>query len=134
VIGKVQDMEINNVLYNALMATLTGKTGFDQRMYVVHKEHTLGVISPELPGEVMVIEGLVLKGGADWMNGPVPVSEGDSIRPAMVADFKAFRVSPPTGFADIDLTTGVDWNAVSRAGAHRPPGGHVGRQYLHAGR
>jgi hypothetical protein len=60
--------------------------------YVVLNENTLGYLQD---GSMFmgVLAGSVIKGGHDWKNGPVAFNpEIDSVRPATLADFKAFRV------------------------------------------
>jgi hypothetical protein len=60
--------------------------------YVVMNENTLGYIFDTQPKTMGVLAGSVIKGGHDWKNGPVPIRDSDSIRPATKADFDVFRV------------------------------------------
>lgn len=62
--------------------------------YYVLNEHTLCYTicgSPELLG---VLAGSVIRGGHDWKNGPVSAGGSDTLRPATLEDFEAYRVSP----------------------------------------
>lgn len=62
--------------------------------YLVLNGHTLGY---RLGGSATLwpLAGSVLRGGHDPKNGPVAIMAGvDTIRPATLADFKAYRVSP----------------------------------------
>jgi hypothetical protein len=61
--------------------------------YVVMNEHTLGYIENARP-LMGVLAGSVLKGGHSWLNGPVSTF-GCVVRDANLADFEAYRVSPP---------------------------------------
>lgn len=69
-------------------------------IYVVKNEHTLGFL---LEGSKFmdVLDGSVLKGGHYWMNGPVAFVASD-LRPATLADFKEYRVSPGYWFNESD--------------------------------
>lgn len=64
--------------------------------YVVKDENTLGYLQAGSPS-MGVLRGSVLKGGHDWMNGPLSI-EGASIRPATKEDFEAYRVALPPDF------------------------------------
>lgn len=64
--------------------------------YVVMNENTLGYLQTG-SSSMGVLRGSVLKGGHDWMNGPVSV-EGASVRPATKEDFEAYRVALPADF------------------------------------
>jgi hypothetical protein len=69
--------------------------------YVVMNDNTLGFINPTLlPGQMGVLHGSVLKGGHNWLNGPVLIAPSDVLRPATLDDFKTFRVVPPPGFTN----------------------------------
>ncbi|MGO2147708.1 MULTISPECIES: hypothetical protein [Halomonas] len=61
--------------------------------YVVLNEHTLGYFLGPDRQLMMVLHGLVLKGGHDWKNGSVSIGPRDSVREATREDFVAFRVS-----------------------------------------
>lgn len=63
--------------------------------YVVMNENTLGYISSLDPQHMGVLHGSALRGGHDWMNGDVHISQSDVIRPATLVDFKSYRVAPP---------------------------------------
>jgi hypothetical protein len=62
--------------------------------YYVLNEHTLGYVYAAKPNSFNVLHGSVLKGGYDWKNGPVAITTLDNLRPATVADFEEYRVSP----------------------------------------
>lgn len=63
--------------------------------YVVKDEHTLGYITQPYPDLMGVLAGDIVNGGHDHKNGGVTVTPGaDNIRPATLADFARFRVSP----------------------------------------
>lgn len=63
--------------------------------YYVLNENTLGYVYAEQPNRMGVLAGSVLKGGHDWRNGPVAIMPGiDKLRPATLADFDEYRVSP----------------------------------------
>jgi hypothetical protein len=58
--------------------------------YVVVNENTLGYV---IPGNgVGVLAGSVLRGGADWKNGPISLNVSDKVRPAIREDFDSYRV------------------------------------------
>lgn len=61
--------------------------------YIVMNENTLGIV--HTPTSIGVLAGAVLKGGPNPMNGPVPFNPAiDRARPATLADFSEYRVSP----------------------------------------
>lgn len=61
--------------------------------YVVKNENTLCYRQEgsELLG---VLAGSVIRGGHDWKNGAVSVGPSDTLRPATLEDFDAYRVCP----------------------------------------
>lgn len=63
--------------------------------YVVKDEHTLGYIYEDYPQWMGVLHGSVLKGGHDWRNGNVFITDTCTIRPATPADFNEYRVTRP---------------------------------------
>lgn len=69
-------------------------------IYVVKNEHTLGYIQ-EGSKFMGVLHGSVLKGGHYWANGPVAFVVGD-LRPATLADFQEYRVSPGPYFNELN--------------------------------
>ncbi|STQ90055.1 hypothetical protein EV682_109115 [Iodobacter fluviatilis] len=66
--------------------------------YVVKDEHTLGYINDEYPGLMGVLFGSRLKGGHDWLNGPVHITSDTQVRSATKEDFETFRVVMPSDF------------------------------------
>jgi hypothetical protein len=62
--------------------------------YVVANENALGIIRDGWPNQMEVLSGSVIKGGPNPLHGPVPIGPLDLVRPATLADFEAFRVSP----------------------------------------
>lgn len=71
-----------------LVADLTKPT------YHVLNGHTLGYIYAQQPESFNVLHGSVVRGGHDWRNGPVAISQLDTLRPATLADFEDYRVCP----------------------------------------
>lgn len=67
--------------------------------YVVMNENTLGYIDSGRPDLLCILHGSVLKGGHNWVNGPVYLSPSDAIRDASAEDFREYRVCSPPGFA-----------------------------------
>ena len=68
---------------------------YPETKYLVVNENCLGyaddLTRPFLLG---VLQGSVARGGPDWKNGPVFVTEQDTVRPATLQDFEDYRVSP----------------------------------------
>lgn len=64
--------------------------------YFVLDENTLGYVNLNYPNLFGVLHGSVLKGGHDWKNGPVWITERDRsrMRDATLEDFEEYRVSP----------------------------------------
>jgi len=62
--------------------------------YVVMNENCVGYLF-DIQGylHVGILGSSIIKGGPNWKNGPVPVSEMDRIRAAKKADFEEFRVN-----------------------------------------
>lgn len=64
--------------------------------YVVLNEHTLGYIHSQQPNLMGVLHGSVIRGGHNWLNGPVTIIPSvDQVRAATLEDFEAYRVVPP---------------------------------------
>lgn len=59
--------------------------------YYVANENAL-VYATEVEGLYGVLAGKILRGGPNWMDGPINVSN-DNLRPATAADFDDYRVS-----------------------------------------
>lgn len=66
--------------------------------YIVKDENTLGYINDEHPNLMGVLFGSRLKGGHDWLNGPVLITSDTQVRPATKEDFETFRVVMPPDF------------------------------------
>lgn len=62
--------------------------------YYVKDGHTLGYIDDRQPHSFAVLAGKPQLGGHDSLRSPVQVSRLDALRPATLADFELFRVSP----------------------------------------
>lgn len=62
--------------------------------YYVKDGHTLGYIDDRQPNSFGVLAGKPQLGGHDSLQGYVQVSRLDVLRPATLADFEFFRVSP----------------------------------------
>ncbi len=61
--------------------------------YCVLNDLTLGYVLPQLPGSFQVLASRI--GGHDPMNGSVAIGlPSERLRPATLADFASFRVSP----------------------------------------
>ena len=67
--------------------------------YLVVNENTLGY---RKPGSMLlgVLHASVIKGGHNWLNGPVLLTNNDKVRPATLADFAEYRVSPKGHLVD----------------------------------
>lgn len=61
--------------------------------YYVLNGHTLCYLQPGMTF-YGVLAGKPGLGGHDWKNGPISVTESDTLRPATLEDFAFFRVSP----------------------------------------
>jgi hypothetical protein len=62
---------------------------------VVINEKTLGYMTKHTRdwfSTAGVLAGNILKGGANWRNGPIAVLPTDHVRPATLKDFEDFRV------------------------------------------
>lgn len=88
-------------LYDRLMSTHTNPStsepaisADDTLQYVVVNENCLGIIREGWLDQVEVLAGSVIKRGPSPLNGPAPIGSLDHVRPATLADFEAFRVSP----------------------------------------
>ena len=69
--------------------------------YFVKDENTLGIIYEHSPRLLQVLHGSTIKGGHDWKNGPVSISEDRrEVRPATREDFEAYRIAIPPDFTD----------------------------------
>lgn len=66
----------------------------DSLRYVVVNENVLGVIREGYPDWVEILVSSGLKGGPDWKYGIVHIGSLTQVRPATLADFEAFRLSP----------------------------------------
>ena len=77
------------------MKTLSQILAETKSEYVVMNENTLGYLfgSENYP-KMGVLAGSVIKGGHNWLNGPVSIGSLDVIRKATEEDFHSFRVSP----------------------------------------
>lgn len=73
--------------------------------YVVKDEHTLGYLQ-DGSNTMSVLAGSVIKGGHNWKNGSVSIF-GSQVRRATLADFEAYRVQPPKGWADGQVDDGA---------------------------
>lgn len=60
--------------------------------YFVKDGHTLGFVYDEQPHFFNILAGKPPLGGHDWKDGFVAVDPSDSLIPATLADFEAFRV------------------------------------------
>lgn len=68
-------------------------SGKNEGKYIVKNESTL-CYRQEGSHFVGVLAGSVLRGGHNPLYGPVCISPNDTVRPATLADFEFFRVSP----------------------------------------
>lgn len=66
--------------------------------YVVLNENTLGYTDDRHPGRMGVLAGSVIRGGHDWLNGPVTLGAADKLRPATPEDFDTYRVVVPPDY------------------------------------
>lgn len=62
--------------------------------HFVLNEHTLGFVYDEQPHDFWIHAGKPQLGGHDWKNGSAPIGALDVLRPATLADFEFYRVSP----------------------------------------
>lgn len=63
---------------------------------VVAHEHTLGYVYPEQPNDIWILHASVLRGATSGrLQGSIPMPQDASkVRPATLADFKAYNVNP----------------------------------------